>query len=304
MTALRRRRFRSSLEYTLLAAPALIYLLLFHYLPMGGVVMAFKNYKFNRGIFRSPWVGFRNFDYLFTSHDFTLLMRNTIGYSVAFVVTTTVFGVLTALLLNEISSRSAVKYYQTTMFLPRFLSWVIVGFFTWLLLNPVIGVFNKVLATAGLEPVSWYTERRYWPFILISVNLWKWVGVNMLFYYAALTGIDRGLYEAADMDGAGRLRKLTSISVPHLTPLITILTILALGSLIKGDFGLFWQIPRQVGYLFPVTDVIETYVFRGVVSGDMNIAAAVGLFQSAVGFFLIVAANLVVKRIAPDKALS
>ena len=207
MTALRRRRFRSSLEYTLLAAPALIYLLLFHYLPMGGVVMAFKNYKFNRGIFRSPWVGFRNFDYLFTSHDFTLLMRNTIGYSVAFVVTTTVFGVLTALLLNEISSRSAVKYYQTTMFLPRFLSWVIVGFFTWLLLNPVIGVFNKLLAAAGLEPVSWYTERRYWPFILISVNLWKWVGVNMLFYYAALTGIDRGLYEAADMDGAGRMRK-------------------------------------------------------------------------------------------------
>ena len=174
MTALRRRRLRSSLEYTLLAAPALIYLLLFHYLPMGGVVMAFKNYKFNRGIFGSPWVGFRNFDYLFTSHDFTLLMRNTIGYSVAFVVTTTVFGVLTAVLLNEVSSRSAVKYYQTTMFLPRFLSWVIVGFFTWLLLNPVIGVFNKLLATAGLEPVSWYTERRYWPFILISVNLWKW----------------------------------------------------------------------------------------------------------------------------------
>ena len=302
-TTRRQARFRSTVEYTLLATPALIFFFMFRYLPMGGIVMAFKNFRYTQGIFGSPWVGFRNFEFLFASQDFQILMRNTIGYSIVFLVTTVVFSVCAALLLFELTNRTAVKFYQTVMFLPRFLSWVVVGFITWLLLNPLSGVLNQLLQAFGMERVNWYTTRPPWPFILVSANLWKTIGTSMLFYYAALMAIDSDLFEAANIDGASRIRKMWSISVPSITPVIVILTLLDFRDLIKGDFGLFWQIPRQVSYLRPVTDIIETYVFRGILGGNFNIPAAVGLFQSVVAFGLIVSANWFVRRVAPDKAL-
>lgn len=291
------------MAYTLLAAPALALLFMFQYLPMAGIVMAFKEFRYTQGIFGSPWVGFRNFEYLFASQDFLILMRNTIGYSVAFLVTTVVFSVAAALLLFEITNRGAVKFYQTVVFLPRFLSWVIVGFITWVFLNPVTGVFNQLLLAFGQEPVKWYAWREPWPFFLVSINLWKTIGTSMLFYYAALMAINSDLFEAATVDGASRIRKMWSISIPSITPVIAILVLLDFRDLIKGDFGLFWQVPRQVSYLRPVTDIIETYVFRGILGGDFNVPAAVGLFQSVVAFILILSANWFMRRVAPDKAL-
>jgi putative aldouronate transport system permease protein len=290
-------------EFLLLALPAIAYFICFHYLPMAGAVLAFKNFKYNLGIFRSPWAGLRNFEFFFTSQDFVRLMRNTVGYGLTFMSTGLVSAVTVALLVFEVKWRAAVKFYQTVMILPRFLSWVIVGFITFLIFSHQHGVANRLLAAAGSSGKDWYTSPQYWPFILTAVNIWKGVGSGALLYYAALMGVNRELYEAAEIDGAGRWKQTIHISLPALVPLMVVLTILAIQQIIRGDFGLFYQIPRNVGALYPATDVIDTYVFRGLMTGDMAITAAVGLFQSVVAFVLIVGTNLAVRRISPEHSL-
>lgn len=292
-----------NLEYLLLALPAIVYFTMFRYLPMAGAVLAFKDYRYNLGIFGSPWAGFRNFEFFFTSPDFARLIRNTMGYGFAFMITGLVASVTIALILYEVRVRAAVKFYQTVMILPRFMSWVVVGFVTYLLFSHSNGVANQILEATGAEPIRWYTQPGYWPSILISVNLWKNIGTSAILYYAALMGVNKELYEAAEIDGAGRLKQTWHISIPALIPLMVVLTILAIQQIVRGDFGLFYQIPRNVGALYATTDVIDTYVFRGLQQGDMAFTAAVGLFQSFAGFILITGTNLIVRRVSPEHAL-
>lgn len=298
------RRFRSNFELSLLTIPALILFLLFHYAPMFGIVLAFKNYRYDKGIFGSDWVGFKNFEFFFTSQDAIRITRNTVGYSLTFMIVGTIAGLIIALLLFEIiKAKMATKFYQTTMILPRFLSWVVVGFITYAILNPSQGVLNQALAFVGVEPIQWYSDPKYWPVILTLVNLWNGVGMGSIIYFAGLMGVDKEQFEAAEIDGAGRWKKALYISIPALIPLVIILNILAFGGLFSGDFGLFYQIPRNIGGLYPTTDIINTYVFRGLRSGNIGMTAAVGFFQSFVGLILVVTANKIVKKISPDHSL-
>lgn len=296
--------FRDNAELSALMIPGIVLLLVFAYVPMLGIIIAFKDYRNNLGIFKSKWVGFQNFKFFFESQDAWRIGRNTVGYGILFIVIGLIAAVTIAILLYEVHSRKALKFYQTSMILPHFLSWVIVGYITYILLEPSMGILNKIIRFFGGEGLQWYSEPQYWIFILPIVNVWKTVGLKTIMYYAALMGIDEQLFEAAQIDGAGRFKQILYITIPSLVPLMVTLTILDVGHIIKGDFGLFYTIPRDVGLLYPTTDIIDTYVYRGLRTGsDIGITTAVGLFQSAVGLVMVIATNLVVKKISPENSL-
>ena len=297
------RTFKKNWELLLLAMPAIIYFLVFCYAPMGGAIIAFKYYNYIDGIFGSRWIGFDNFRFFFLSNDAWRITRNTLLYNAAFICLDTIVGVALALLLYEVKSRKCIKYYQTTMILPHFLSWVIIGYISYALLNPSYGLINQVLAVFGGEGVDWYATQGAWPFILVIFQIWQCIGLKTIMFYASVMGIDQSLFEAAKIDGANKWQQIKYITLPHLVSIITILTILAIGGIFRGDFGLFYQIPRDVGLLYPVTDVIDTYIYRGMKNGDIGVTSAVGLFQSFVGMVLVLLTNAVVKKINPEHAL-
>lgn len=296
-------KLRDNFELFILTLPAILSLLIFHYWPLAGNVMAFKDYKYAQGIFGSEWIGLKNFEYFFTSQDAMRVTRNTVLYNAAFIVVGILCAVIVALLLYQISSRGAIKAYQTIMILPRFLSWVIVSYIVYILLNPTSGIFNSILKMFGREGIQWYGTTKPWPFILVFTNLWKHIGLDTIIYYSALLGIDQEQFEAAEVDGASKFKQMTKIAIPSILPVIVIMFILNVGSIFGGDFGLFYQIPRNIGTLYPVTDVIPTYVFRGLQGGDYAASTAVGLFQSAVGFVLVLVTNAIVRKIEPEKAM-
>ena len=298
-----KRKILDNLELFVLTLPALLSLLIFHYWPLAGSVMAFKDYKYSKGIFGSKWIGFKNFEYFFTSQDAFRVTRNTVLYNAAFIVIGISCAVIVALLLYEVINRAAIKFYQTVMILPRFLSWVIVSYIVYVLLNPISGVFNQILEAMGKEGIQWYGTLEPWPYILVFANLWKHIGLDSIIYYAALIGIDREQYEAAEIDGASRLKQVFSISIPSILPVILIIFILQVGSIFGGDFGLFYQISRNIGTLYPVTDIIPTYVFRGLQGGEYAVSTAVSLFQSVVGLILVLVTNWIIKKIDPEKAM-
>lgn len=298
-----KRLVRENIALFALTLPAILYFLIFHYTPMVGVILAFKDYKYSDGIFGSAWIGFKNFEFFFTSLDAWRITRNTVGYGAIFIVLGNMAAVTVALLLFEIRGKLALKFYQTSMIMPRFLSWVLIGYMTYALFNPTLGYFNQMLQFFGFEPIDVYSNAKYWPYILVSAEIWKTVGLSSIIYYAALMSVDPELFEAAKIDGAGRLRQIFAISLPSLTPVLTIIVILAIGNIFRGDFGLFYQIPRDIGVLYPTTDVIDTYVYRGLRNGDFGISAAVGLFQSVVGLILILVSNWIVSKLKPENAL-
>ena len=298
-----RMKIRDNFELFVFTLPAIISLAIFHYWPLAGNIMAFKDYKYAKGIFGSDWNGLKNFEYFFTSQDAVRITRNTILYNGAFIVVGIACAVIVALLLYQITMRGAIKLYQTVMILPRFLSWVIVSYIVYILLSPTSGVLNGILNAVGKSGVQWYGTTKPWPYILIFSNLWKHVGLDSIIYYSALLGIDEEQFEAAEVDGASKFVQMVRIAVPSILPVIVIMFILQIGSIFGGDFGLFYQIPRNIGTLYPVTDVIPTYVFRGLQGGDYATSTAVGLFQSAVGFALVIITNIIVKKIDPDKAI-
>ena len=298
-----RKRLYNSWEFWLLCLPALVYFIIFAYWPMFGAILAFKDFNYARGILGSDWSGFDNFKFFFLSQDAWRITRNTIGYAVTFIITGTVAAMAVALLMFEITQRKAIKTYQTILILPHFMSWVIVGYITYILFNSEQGVFNQIITFFGGAKVDWYSNPAYWPYILPVVNIWKSVGMSSLMYYATLMGTDDSIYEAAVIDGAGRWRQTMAISVPALIPMMTILTIMSVGSIFRSDFGLFYQIPRDIGSLYPTTDVVDTYIYRGLRTGDVGITAAVGLFQSLVGLVLVLITNYAVKKIEPDNAM-
>ena len=295
---------RDNLQFFALALPAIALLFVFSYIPMAGIILAFKRFRVDLGIFGSEWVGFKNFTFFFTSSDAWRVVRNTLGINFLFILFGTTFGVLLALMMFKIRSRRAVKVYQTISLMPSFLSWVVIGYMTYALLKPNNGLINQSLKAFGAESINWYGKPEAWPLILLAVNLWHGVGYSSLFYYASLMGIDSEYFEAAQLDGASSAQQFRYIILPFLAPLITVMTILNIGKIFRADFGLFFSTTRDVGALYPTTDVIDTYVYRALISlGDVGMSAAVSLFQSAVGFVLILATNLIVRRIEPDNAL-
>ncbi|MBQ3114751.1 MAG: sugar ABC transporter permease [Clostridia bacterium] len=289
--------------YSLAAIPILL-VFVFSYLPMFGIIIAFKNYKYNLGIMGSKWVGFDNFKFFTHSTDFIRLVRNTLGMNALFIIFGTMAAVLVAVFLYDLKSRNATKVYQTILITPHFMSWVIVAYIVYAFLNPQYGLINSIIQSFGVSPKDWYAEPKYWPGILTVCYIWKHVGMDCVVYYAALMGMDNSLIEAAKIDGANKKDIILHIIIPTLLPLITILTILKIGNIFRADFGLFYQVPRNIGKLYATTDVVDTYVFRAMrVIGDMGMSSAVGFLQSIVGMILVVATNKASKLIDPETGL-
>lgn len=301
-----RRLISKNGSLLLMALPGLLLLLVFSYLPMFGVIVAFKDYRAAKGIFDSDWIGFKNFEFLFGTSDAWRITFNTLSLNALFIVTSTLGAIGIALLLNEVRERTKklTNFYQSALLLPHFISYVIVGYFVFAFLNTDNGLVNKTLNGFGVDSISWYSSPQYWPAILTSVNLWKNVGFNSIIYLSGILAINPEYFEAARIDGATKWKQITRITIPLIMPLIIITTLLAIGRIFYADFGLFYQVTRDNGLLYPTTDVLDTYVYRALrVSGDVGMAAAAGLYQAVVGFILVVGANWVVRRIDGDKAL-
>jgi len=292
--------------FYLMMAPALIVLLINNYLPMLGSIIAFKNVNYSVGVLKSPWVGLQNFEYLFNTTDAWKITRNTLAYNAVFIVLNLIVGVAFALMFNAMRSRKLAKFHQTAMFLPYFLSWVVITYLVYGFLNPEIGLLNKTILPAfGVQhPIDWYTEPFYWMFILPIVNTWKGIGYYAVIYLAAIIGIDQEYYEAATIDGASRWRQVWSITLPLIRPVIIVLTLLQIGRIFYADFGLFFQVTRDAGALYDTTLVIDTYVYKGfLVTGDIGMSSAAGMYQAVVGFILVLVSNLIIRRISKDDAL-
>lgn len=289
--------------------PGALWFFFFSYMPLVGTIAAFKQYRFSRegfwaSLVKSEWVGWDNFKFLFSTNDALLITRNTLLYNLAFIFIGLVLSVAMAVLLSELVNKRLAKVYQTGMFLPYFLSWVIVGYFAFSFLSMDRGMFNQIISWFGGDPVQWYSEAKYWPYILVVVSLWKSIGYNSVVYLASIMGIDKSLYEAAMIDGANKWQQVKSITIPMLSPIIIIMTLLAVGKIFYADFGLFYQVPRDSGPLYAVTNVIDTYVYRGLkTSGEIGMSTAAGLYQSVVGFALVMVSNYVVRKIDKDSAL-
>jgi len=295
---------KENLEFLILALPGIILLFVFNYLPMLGIIVAFKKFNANLGIWGSEWVGLKNFEFFFTSQDALRVTLNTVLYSLDFMFVGLFAAVMVALLLYNIKNAMLVKVYNTIMILPRFLSMVLIAFIVYAMLNPVSGMLNQVIGIfGGNSDIDWYSKPNAWPIILTIIQLWQSVGMNSIIYFASLMGIDESLFEAAKIDGASKWEQTRYIAIPHLIPIMTITTILAFGNLFNGDFGLFYQTTRDVGMLYPTTDIISTYVFRGLMSGNMEVAASVGLFQSVVGLILVLLTNMIVRKVSPENSL-
>jgi len=299
------RVLRKYWMFYIMMLPALAVLILNNYIPMFGIIIAFKNINYADGIFGSPWSNFDNFKYLFMTSDAWVITRNTLLYNSSFIILNLVFPLAFALMLNELRSRFLAKLHQTVMFLPYFLSMVVISYLVFAFLSDTNGFLNaKVLPALGLEKVSWYFTKEVWPYILPLVNTWKSMGYYTVIYMAAIIGIDEEYYEAATIDGASRLKQMFTITIPLIMPIITIMTLLQVGRIFNADFGLFFQVPRESGVLFPVTNVIDTYVYRTFLTvGDIGLSSAAGLLQSVVGFTLVFLSNWIVRRIDKDNAL-
>jgi putative aldouronate transport system permease protein len=287
-----------------MALPGLIYLFINNYMPMPGIILAFKNYKAKDGIYGSKWAGFKNFKYLFSTQDAFVITRNTICYNLVFIVVNLIAAVAVAIILSELVGKQK-KFYQSVILLPYLLSAVIISYLVFAFLSPENGfVNNSILKPLGKEGISWYQEKKYWPFILVFVNLWKGIGYNCIIYLSTIIGFDRSLYEAASIDGATKWQQITKITLPLLRPTIIMLTLMAVGRIFYSDFGLFYQVPQNSGALYPVTNTIDTYVYRGLLQlGDITMSAAAGVYQSLVGFILVLSANLLVRKLDPESAL-
>jgi putative aldouronate transport system permease protein len=299
-----RRFFSQNGTLLLMASPGLLLFFVFSYLPMFGIIIAFKNYRFNKGILGSDWVGLQNFRYLFGTTAAWRITYNTLLMNFLFIVTTTVGALVVALLLNEIQEARLARVYQSALFFPHFVSYVIVGCFVFAFLSTENGLVNKLLISLGQQPVMWYASPQHWPGILTITHLWKSVGFSSIIYLAGMLGISPELYEAARIDGATRLRQIWHITLPLLSPLIVIQTLLAIGRIFYADFGLFFNVTRDSPQLYPTTDVIDTYVYRALRElGDIGMASAAGFYQAIVGFILVLLSNWIVKRVDPDKSL-
>lgn len=294
---------KESISMGILAIPGAVLLFIFAYLPMGGIAIAFKDYKPLKGIWGSKWNGLENFEYFFKSQDALRTILNTMGYNIIWMILGTILSVGLALMYYNLRNAKALKTYNTIILIPRFLSAVILSFLVEIFLHPRYGLLNGWITSMGGDKIDWYTKPAYWPLILTVVYMWSGIGMQSVIYYASLVSLDSGLLEAARLDGANKFRQIWHVMIPHLIPLIIIQNILAIGQLFQGDFGLFYLVTKSSGLLFPTTDIINTYTYRALASGDLDRSAAVGLAQSVAGLITVVTANKIVKKISPENSL-
>ncbi|MBR6004004.1 MAG: sugar ABC transporter permease [Lachnospiraceae bacterium] len=288
----------------LMLLPAVVYVLVFSYIPMTGIVLAFKKYNYAGGIYGSPWNGLSNFKALTLSGKLGIVTRNTLLYNVAFITLGVIFEMGSAILLNEIWNKHFKKLSQSLMFLPYFISWVVAGAIMYNIFNYERGVFNHVLKLLGAAPFDLYNSPKTWPYVLVFLKLWKQTGYGSVVYLAAITGLDQEMFEAASIDGANAWQKIRYLTIPSLRATMMTLVLLAVGNIFRGDFGLFYQTVKSNAILEPMTDVIDTYVFRLLIdTGNIGVSAAAGLFQSVLCFLTITVCNKLVKMVNPDYAL-
>lgn len=284
--------------------PAVLFFLIFSYLPMAGMVIAFKKFNYTDGIFGSPWSGFENFKFFFIGGKAYKVIFNTMAYNFTFIIAGVIVQVSTAIFLSEVGSRIFKKVTQTMMFLPYFLSWVVVGAFIYNIFNYEFGFLNTILKSIGMNPVNVYEETWIWKFILVVFNIWKWTGYGSLIYLAAIMGIENELFEAADIDGASKFKKIKYITIPMLVPQMVILFLMGIGTIFRGDFSMFYQVTGNNPLLYDSTDVIDTFVFRTLLQlQDFGMASAAGVLQSVLCFFMLLFTNTLVRKINPDYAL-
>jgi len=288
----------------LMALPTIIALLIFSYAPMFGLVMAFQSMNISKGIFGSEFIGFKNFEFLFLTTDAWVITRNTVCYNVVFILLNMFLAVTLALLLSEIHSKKLAKTLQTVFIMPHFLSMTVVSIIVFAFLSPNSGFLNNILEFLGFQRQSWYMKPKFWPLILVIVNAWKHVGYSAVVYLAAISGISEEYYEAAIIDGANKVQQARYITIPHLKAMMTIMLILSVGGIFRGDFGLFYTVPQDSGALYPVTDVIDTYIYRALMTlNNVGMATAAGLYQSVVGFLLVLVTNKITSKISPENAM-
>ncbi len=299
------RRLKFGIPLYTMMIPGFIYLFVNNYMPMAGLIVAFKQYDARKGIFGSDFIGFQNFKYLFATKDALVITRNTLLYNGVFIVLNTVLSIFIAILLSELFSVGARKLYQSVILLPFLISTVIAGYIVYGFLSADSGFINKsILPLLGIDDISWYNEPKYWPVIITLVYIWKNVGYNCIIYLSAIIGIDRQYYEAAALEGAGKVRQIFSITLPMIKSVTIMLILLAIGRIFYADFGLFYQVPMNSGALFPTTNVIDTYVYRSLIQiGNIGMSSAAGFYQSIVGLVLVSVSNLVIRRADPESAL-
>ena len=307
----RRRYTWDDFELTLLSLPTVAWFIAFCYIPLFGIVFAFKNYKVKRGkgfiyslFVNSKWVGWKNFKFLFLSSDLPNIFRNTICYNLVFICIGVTLPVALAIMITQLRSKKLAKVCQTAVFMPHFLSWVVISYFVYAFLSTDMGLLNTIVTSLGGDRIRWYQEKSYWPFFLVFINTWKTFGYSMVVYMATITGIDQSLYESAVIDGATKWQQCKGITIPMLRPVISIMFILNVGSIFSTDFGLFYQVTRDSGSLIDVTQTLDVYVYKATMeSNNYGYSAAASLLQNTLGCIMLIVANLVVKKIDPESGL-
>ena len=288
----------------LMISPAILFVLLFNYVPFSGIVIAFKNFVYSKGIFGSDWCGLKNFDFLFKSGTLGRVTMHTVLYNVAFIIVDVVTQILVAVILSEIVGKRFAKVSQTMLLLPFFISWVVAGAVVYNILGTNVGLINGLITAAGGKRISFMNTPKYWPYFFVLFHLWKGLGYGSVVYLSAITGIDQEIYEAADIDGANIFQKVFKITIPLLKPTIVVLVLLSVASITKGDFSMFYNLTGNSPLLLEVSDVIDTFVYRSLTqSQNFSMAAAAGIYQSILGFIIIMTVNTIVRKIQPDYAL-
>ena len=302
-------RRKKNFWLTTMLLPGAIWLLLLRYLPMLGITIAFKNHRafkpntFWNNIIKSDWVGLKNFEFL-KGPDTAVMIRNTLGYNILWIVLGLIISVAFAVMMSELSTRFIAKSYQTMMFFPYFLSWVVASYFVLAFLDPTSGMINAMEKASGSSVTNFYHDTTWWPLILTLCNLWKNVGYSTVLYLAAITGIDTTQYEAAAIDGATKWQQVRYVTLPNIRTMIIILLIMNVGKIFNADFGLFYNVPQNSGSLYPVTQVVDTFVYRAYANThNLGMSSAAGFLQSAVGLVCIVGTNAIVRKIDPDSSL-
>ncbi len=285
----------------LMMLPGVAYMIVNNYLPMFGITIAFKNLDYTKGILRSDWVGFKNFEFLFRTNDFAIMMRNTLLYNIVFIFGGLLASLAIAVMMTEIGQWKVAKVIQPIICFPNMVSIIIVAYLVYGFFGGDGWINNTLLHGNG---ISWYSEPKYWPFILTMVHFWKGAGYGSIIYIATMSGIDKGLYEAARLDGASKWQQITKITIPIIRPMIILMTLMAVGRIFNSDFGLFLQVPMDSGALYSVTQTIDTYVYRALMKlNDVSMSSAASVFQAIAGFVLVLASNLMVRKLDPDSSL-
>lgn len=303
------QKLKDNRVYLLLVAPGTLFLIIFFYIPVLANVVAFQNFQYSDqgfiySLLHSPWVGFQNFEFFFKSADFWIVLRNTLGYNLAFLFLNFFFAIFFGIVMSQLRNRKLLKVYQTSMLFPYFLSWAVLAFFIYAFLSPDKGIINHIIQSMGGKAIDFYNTPAVWPGLLIFLGVWKGIGYNSILYFATAMGINPEYYDAAMIDGANKWEQIKNVTLPAILPVATLMLILNIGGIFRSDFGLFYLIPRNSGTLINVSQTFDTYIYRALTTtNDIGMSTAAGLLQSVVGMLLIIITNLIVRKKQPDAAL-